>query len=237
MLWLCLHAVLVSAGFLCYNDNGKLSLSLLCCLLLSRVLKIYHQFNSSCKSKEWSAGLMTTQFYEYTVNLHVKGSVPRQSRKSCEGRALLCDFLSPPRQRPLMDCVKVWVPFLFHTPGFLLIKYPSSSFCFSCTPSPPWVWELGHDKGQRGGIHLCQSVKVTDYTQNSKHYLATPSLYLFTFLKGSLPPWIVYLTTAALRYQHQEAVMEEVYRCFTKVPVHQFNYTPYTWKLLHEKVK
>lgn len=118
----------------------KLCPSSLWCLLLNRVPKMCHHFNSSCKSKEWSAELMTTQLYEYTLNLHVKGSVPRQSRKSCEGRALLCDFLSPPRQRPLMDSVKVLVPFLFHTPGFSSsnIHHPPSVF-----PAPPLFPELG----------------------------------------------------------------------------------------------
>lgn len=124
------------------------------------------------------------------------------SRKSCEGRALLYDFfLSPTWQNPLMDSVKVSLPSPSLVDGFFFIKYPSSSSCFSCAPSLLWAWEMGHDEGQKGEIRLAsQRYRLL---AKSDRYLPTPFLYLFTFSKGPLQPWIALSNHCSAQISHQ----------------------------------
>lgn len=115
-------------------------------------------------------------------------------RKSCEGRALLCDFLSPTWQKPLMDGVKVSVRSWFLALGFSSsnIHHPPSLHPF---PSP----SLGNGSW-RGTKRRDSSlpVKLADYTQRANCYLPAPFPYLFTFSKGPWQPWIAYLTAATL---------------------------------------
>lgn len=126
--------------------------------------------------------------------LHGKGSVQSLCRGSyVKDRHFCVTFYLQRGQKTLMDILYIVSP-----TWFLLIKYPSFSFCFARTPSLPGAREMGHDEGQRGGIHLLPDCHAERLHVN--RYLPTPILHLFTFLKEPWQHWTTSLTNTGLRH-------------------------------------